>query len=101
MPLETRITDAMSRLCVAIRSLDGPAFRGLRAMMPPSVQGALDDIMEGKTDSTVGQALALLIKAAQDLSDLQFQALRPIAPAAIGAVLAELRELIRVKENAS
>jgi hypothetical protein len=99
VPIETRITDAMSRLCLAIRGLDGPAFQGLRAMMPPNVQGALDDILDGKTDSAVGQALATLIRAAQNLSDLQFKALRPIAPADIASVLAELRELIRVKED--
>lgn len=98
-PIETRITDAMSRLCIAIRGLDGPAFRGFRAMMPPAVQAALDDIMEGKSDSAVGQALAALIKAAQNLSDLQFKALRPIAPADIANVLAELRELLHVKEE--
>lgn len=99
VPIETRITDAMSRLCLAIRSLDGPALQGFRSMMPPAVQVALDDILDGKTDSAVGHALATLIKAAQNLSDLQFKALRPIAPADIASILAELRELIRVKED--
>lgn len=99
VPLETRITDAMSRLCIAIRSLDGPAYQGFRAMMPPTVQAALDDVMAGTSDSAVGQALAVLIRAAQNLSDLQFKAIRPIAPVDIANVLSELRELIRVKED--
>lgn len=101
VPIETRITDAMSRLCIAIRSLDGVAFRGFRAMMPPHVQAALDDIMAGTSDSAVGQALAVLIKAAQNLSDLQFETMRPIAPADIAAVLAELRRMLHVKEEPS
>ena len=99
VPLESRITDAMSRLCIAIRSLDGPAYQGFRAMMPPTVQAALDDVMAGTSDSAVGQALAVLIRAAQNLSDLQFKAIRPIAPVDIANVLSELRELIRVKED--
>lgn len=99
VPIETRITDAMSRLAIAIRTLDGPAFRGFRAMMPPNIQAALDDVMEGSSDSAVGQALAALIQAAQNLSDLQFTALKPIAPADVAAVLAELRQLIRVEKD--
>lgn len=99
VPIETRITDAMSRLCIAIRHLDGPAFQGLRAMMPDGVQRALDDIVRGETDSAVGQALATVIKAAQGLSDLQFKTIRPIAPIDIVNVLSELRELLRVKED--
>ncbi len=95
MPIETRIADAMGRLCVAIRLLDQPQFAGLRAMLPPQVAAALDDIAQNQNDSVVGRALAVIVKAAQNLSDLQFMALRPIAPADVAAVLAELRQLIR------
>jgi hypothetical protein len=95
VPIETRITEAMARLCDAIRRLDEPAFAGLRAMMPPSVAEALDAVKRADSDGVVGQALAILVQAAQNLSDLQFRMLRPIAPADITAVLAELRELMR------
>lgn len=95
MPFETRLTHTMSRLCEALRRLDGPALARLRAMMPPPVAAALDDVVSGKGDSVVGQALATIIKAAQGLSDLQFMTLRPIAPADVAAVLTELRDLLR------
>jgi hypothetical protein len=94
-PMETRIADAMGRLCATIRLLDKPAFMGLRAMLPPPVAMALDDIAKNEGDSSVGRALAVIVKAAQNLSDLQFMALRPIAPATVAAVLAELRVLLR------
>lgn len=99
VPIETRIADAMGRLCATLRTLDGPAFAGLRAMMPASVASALDAVRLGESDSAVGAALAVLVRAAQNLSDLQFRALRPIAPADIAAVLSELRELLRSDET--
>lgn len=94
VPVETRIADAMGRLCVAIRLLDKPAFAGLRAMLPPNVAAALDDVSKNESDSAVGRALAIIVKAAQNLSDLQFRALRPIAPADVAAALSELRAII-------
>lgn len=95
LPMETRIASAMSRLCAAIRLLDKPAFSGLRAMLPPNVAAALDDVAQNQSDSTVGRALAVIVQAAQNLSDLQFRALEPIAPRDVAAVLAELRVLLR------
>jgi hypothetical protein len=95
VPMETRIAAAMSRLCAAIRLLDKPAFAGLRAMLPPNVAAALDDIAQNESDNAVGRALAIIVQAAQNLSDLQFRALRPIAPQDVAAVLGELRELLR------
>jgi hypothetical protein len=100
VPLETRITDAMGRLCAAVRALDNSAFAGLRAMLPSPVAEALDDIIKNENDSVVGKALATIVKAAQNLSDLQFKALRPIAPQTIAAILAELREILK-NEGAS
>jgi hypothetical protein len=93
--IETRIADAMGRLSVVIRLLDKPAFAGLRAMLPPEVARALDDIARNENDSVVGRALAVIVRAAQNLSDLQFMALRPIAPSDVTAILSELRELLR------
>lgn len=98
MPFEAKITEAMGRLCFALRSLDGPALQTLRVMMPLHVQQALDDVLHGTSDSAVGKALAVIIKAAQGLSDLQFATFRPIAPADVANVLAELRELLRSEE---
>lgn len=95
MPFEARITQAMARLCDVIRRLDEPAFAGLRAMMPPKVADALDAVKKASDDGTVGRALAVIVQAAQGLSDLQFRALRPIAPADIAAVLGELREILK------
>lgn len=95
MPFEARITQAMAKLCDVIRRLDEPAFAGLRAMMPPKVQGALDAVKKASDDGTVGRALAIIVQAAQGLSDLQFRALSPIAPADIAAVLSELREILK------
>lgn len=96
VPLETRITDAMARLCAAIRSLDGTAFAGLKAMLPEPVARAFDDVAHKTEDHTaVGNALAVIIQAAQKLSDLQFMALRPIAPQDVAAVLGELRQLFK------
>lgn len=101
VPIETRITDAMGRLCIAIRMLDRPAFAGLRAMLPPNVAEALDAIVKADSDGTVGHALAVIVRAAQGLSDLQFMALRPIAPADVASVLAELRALLRQDDDRS
>lgn len=95
MPFEARITQSMAKLCDVIRRLDEPAFAGLRAMMPPKVADALDAVKKASDDGTVGRALAIIVQAAQGLSDLQFRALRPIAPADIAAVLAELREILK------
>lgn len=93
--LKIRITDLMSRLCHTLRVLPDPAFQGLRAMLPPAVQEALDDVRNGTSDSAVGAALATIVRVAQNLSDLQFMALRPIVPADVAAIMAELRTLLR------
>lgn len=93
--IETRITAAMGRLCDAIRRLEQPQFAGLRAMMPAAVAEALDAVVRAENDGQVGKALAVLVQAAQNLSDLQFSMLRPIAPQDIVAILAELRAILR------
>lgn len=95
VPLESRILDGMARLTDAIRKLDKPAFAGLRAMLPPAVAEALDAVVKAESDGSVGKALAVIIQAAQNLSDLQFAALRPIAPLDIATVLGELRAMLR------
>lgn len=93
--IEARIADAMARLCFHIRKLDQPAFAGLRAMLPQNVAEALDAIVRAENDQLVGKALAIVVQAAQGLSDLQFKAIRPIAPADVAYVIAELRDLFR------
>lgn len=98
---EAAVTAAMARLCAALRQLDRTAFAGLRAMLPPGVQAALDDVVQNESDSAVGKALAVIVRAAQNLSDLQFLALRPITPADVGAALSELRELLRDRTASS
>lgn len=98
LPIEARITRAMARLCEVVRTLDERAFVGLRAMLPSAVQTALDAIRTGGDDTTVGRALAVLVGAAQKLSDLQFSTLRPLAPSDVAAVLTELRELLRAEQ---
>lgn len=93
--LEAKITDAMSRLCVALRSMNPATLAGLRAMMPEGVQHALDEVVSGQSDNAVGKALAVIITAAQNLSDLQFATLRPITPVDVANALADLRALIK------
>lgn len=96
--IEARIADAMARLCLHIRKLDQPQFVGLRAMLPEPVAQALDTIVRAENDQVVGKALAVVVQAAQNLSDLQFKAIRPIAPADVAHVIAELREIFRANE---
>ena len=96
--IEARIADAMARLCLHIRKLDQPQFAGLRAMLPEPVAAALDVIVKAENDQVVGRALAVVVQAAQGLSDLQFKALRPIAPADVAHVIGELREIFRANE---
>jgi hypothetical protein len=67
-------------------------------MLPGPVAEAMDIIIRNESDDVVGRALATLVTAAQNLSDLQFRALRPIAPQTVAAVLSELRELLRGTE---
>jgi hypothetical protein len=98
VPIEARITSAMTRLCAAIRKLDQPQFAGLRAMLPETVQLALDAIVQNHDDDTVGKALGALVMAARNLSDLQFNMLRPIVPLDIATILAELRAMIAAAE---
>ncbi|HWO10222.1 MAG TPA: hypothetical protein VNN80_12100 [Polyangiaceae bacterium] len=98
LSFEAKVTAAMGRLCVAIRSLAPEAYEGLRAMLPPNIAQAVMDIRLGESDATVGQALSLVVKSAQALSDLQFLAIRPIAPADVVVVLDELRTLFRNAE---
>ena len=97
--LEAKITEAMSRLCVGLRSMNPATLAGLRAMMPEGVQKALDAVITGQSDAAVGQALATIITAAQNLSDLQFATLRPITPADVAAALADLRALIKATKD--
>jgi ribosomal protein S9 len=96
--IEARIADAMARLCFNIRKLDQPQFAGLRAMLPQNVAEALDIIVRAENDGVVGRALAVVVQAAQGLSDLQFKALRPIAPSDVAHVIEELRAIFRENE---
>lgn len=95
LPFEARISIAMSRLCSALRTLPEPAFAGLKAMMPDAIAKALDVVRTGQDDAGVGEALAVLVDAARALSDLQFLAIRPIAPADVVAIIGDIRELFR------
>lgn len=94
MPLETRITELMARLCAAVRNVPEPGYQRLRALVPAPVQTALDTVRSGVGDSAVGQALAVLVKAAQALSDLQFAMMRPITPDDVAAILDDLRSVL-------
>ena len=95
VPFQTRLTDAMARLCATIRSLDEASLERLRALLPGPVAVALDAVVKNASDSEVGVALAAIIRAAQNLSDLQFKVISPLAPATLVGVLSELRELLR------
>lgn len=99
LPFEARLADAMARLDAALRELDEPTRAGFRLMLPDEVRQAIDAIAEPSTPAeTRGKALGVVIRSAIALSPAQFEALRPVGPAAVVAVLAELRTLNEEKE---
>lgn len=95
MPLESKVTDAMVRLCAALRNLNPAALAALESMLPTEVAAAVHAVRTGESDAAVGKALSVIITASQKLSDLQFATLRPITPVDVANALADLRALIR------
>lgn len=99
LPFEARVADAMSRLDVALRELDEPTRAGFRLMLPDEVRQAIDAIAEPSTPAEIrGKALGVVIRSAIALPPAQFEALRPVGPATVVAVLAEIRALNEEKE---
>jgi hypothetical protein len=89
----------MNRLSLSIRELDDATAKGFRLMLPEEIATMLDAIRSGTNNAAVGEALAGLTKAVSLIPDQQFEALAPIGPKNVVAVLAELRTLFKEEEK--